>query len=253
MEESNDKRIAAAIPRSLSALPGKRDVIAQLLREQILRGERKSGEWLRQDEIATTYGVSSTPVREALRMLEAQGLVSYEPHRGVRVADTTGSFGQFFRLRTVLEELALELAMANITPEVIARVWRTVEAMERADRNDDVNSIEEAHQRFHREFYAAAKFPLLSEIIERAWSRFPWDASLRLQRNPRILLADHRSIAEAVQQRDTEAAKRALGQHFASLERLMTSMSSHDDAPAPDGIRRDRLAPGLKRRSREPP
>lgn len=234
MEESHHKRIAAAMAPSLSALPGKRDVIAQLLREQILRGERKSGEWLRQDEIATRYGVSSTPVREALRMLEAEGLLAHESHRGVRVADTTGSFGQFFRLRTVLEELSLELAMPNITPEVMAHVWHTVEAMERADRDDDVNSIEAAHRRFHGELYAAAEFPLLSEIIERTWSRFPWDASLRLQRNPRVLLADHRSIAEAVEQRDIEAAKRALRQHFASLERLMTSMSSHDeDAPAP--------------------
>jgi DNA-binding GntR family transcriptional regulator len=230
VEASNDRRPTVASARSLSSLPGKRDVIAQLLREQILRGERTSGEWLRQDEIATTYGVSSTPVREALRMLEAQGLVAYEPHRGVRVADATGSFRQFFRLRTVLEELALELAIPQIAPEGMARIWDTVKAMEAADRNDDVDSIEEAHHRFHSELYSAAEFPLLLEIIGRTWSRFPWDASLRLQRNPRRLLADHRSIAEAVERQDVDAAKRALEAHFTSLEGLITaSMAAQHD------------------------
>jgi DNA-binding GntR family transcriptional regulator len=232
-EDLKQKRIQAYIAPSLSALPGKRDVIAQILREQILRGERTSGEWLRQDEIATAYGVSSTPVREALRMLEAQGLVSYEAHRGVRVADATGSYRQFFRLRTVLEELALELAMPNLTSEVLARVWRTVDAMERADRSDDVSSIERAHKQFHAELYSAANFPVLSEIIERAWSRFPWDASLRLQRKPRVLLSDHRSIVEAVEARDVDGAKHALRHHFASLEQLLASMAAKDDAAAP--------------------
>jgi DNA-binding GntR family transcriptional regulator len=107
--------------------------------------------------------------------------------------------------------------------------------MEAADRNDDVESIEAAHQRFHSELYSAAEFPLLLEIIGRTWSRFPWDASLRLQRNPRRLLADHRRIAEAVEQHDVDAAKRALETHFVSLESLITASmaAQHDGGSAP--------------------
>src|ERR1700730_16849364 len=101
---------------------GKRDVLVEQLSEAILRAELKPGEWLRQDEIAARFKVSPTPVREALRVLETQGLVIYEAHRGVRVANFAGSAKQFYRLREALECLAAEMAVENMTDEAMGRI-----------------------------------------------------------------------------------------------------------------------------------
>jgi len=195
-------------------------------------GKIKAGEWLRQDDLAARFGVSSTPVREALRILEAQGLVIHEPHRGVRVADIRGTAEQFYKLRAALESAAVELAVPRMTAEIMKRLWEAVEAMETADAANDKEAIQEAHHRFHLELYSAADFPMLFDMIQVVWTRFPWDVWLGLQERPRPLLHDHRRIAEQLQRGDKDGAIASLRTHLQSLERMVVARSRAEEGSA---------------------
>jgi DNA-binding GntR family transcriptional regulator len=194
---------------------GKRDAIAQRLRTEIIQGELRVGDRLRQDEIARRYGVSPTPVREALRVLETQGFVTHEPHRGVTVADFTGSFDQIYQLREALECLATEMAVRNMTPERARDLLAVVDRIEGTD-GADAPARQAAHLEFHRLLYAGCEFPALVDLIEIVWSRFPWDEYVTLPVTL-TLRAEHRPVVERAAAGDVEGAASALRDHFRSV------------------------------------
>lgn len=196
---------------------GKRDYLVERLTEAILRGELPAGRWLRQDDIAARYRVSPTPVREALRMLEAHGLVVYEQHRGVRVADFAGSARQFYQLREALECLATEMAVQNLTDDARERIDRAVDDMESASQAADPDLLHEAHRRFHLALYETSDFPALVDIIQLVWSQFPWDALLALPEQHRPSVDDHRAIARMAIAGDVAGAREALANHLRAL------------------------------------
>jgi DNA-binding GntR family transcriptional regulator len=198
---------------------GKRDVIAQLLRAEIVHGALPVGTRLRQDEIARRYGVSPTPVREALRVLETQGFVTYEAHRGVTVANFAGSFEQVYRLREALEGLATEMAVVNMTPERASALTGMVDRIEEADRIDGA-AAHRAHLEFHELLYAGCDFPALLDLIQIVWSRFPWEELLSLPA-ARSLRADHRPIAARAAEGDAAGAAEALRTHFRSVREVI--------------------------------
>lgn len=200
---------------------GKRDFLVDRLTEAILRGELRAGERLRQDEIALRYGVSPTPVREALRVLEAQALVVYEPHRGVSVADIAGSAAQFYRLREALECLAVEMAVQNLTPAALERIVQAVADMEVASEADDPQPLHDAHRRFHLSLYEASGFPALVDMIQMVWSRFPWDAVLALPEKRTPSVEDHRAIAQLAATGDARATAARLAEHLRTVGRRL--------------------------------
>jgi DNA-binding GntR family transcriptional regulator len=207
---------------------GKRDVLVEQLSEAILRAELKPGEWLRQDEIAARFGVSPTPVREALRVLETQGLVIYEAHRGVRVANFAGSAKQFYRLREALECLAAELAVENMTDEAMARINSAVDDMQRASKANDREGVFEAHRRFHLSLYEAGGFSALVDIIVMVWSRFPWDVLLALPQRRRVSVEAHRAIAESAASGDAKATAARLAEHLRLVGRQLEEISRNE-------------------------
>jgi DNA-binding GntR family transcriptional regulator len=194
---------------------GKRDAIAHRLRIEILQGELRVGDRLRQNAIARRYGVSPTPVREALRVLETQGFVTYAPHRGVTVADFAGSFEQVYRLREALECLATELAVRNMTPQRATELTAIVDRIEAADATD-IDERHAAHIEFHRLLYAGCDFPGLLDLIEIVWSRFPWDELLAMPVGL-SLRADHRPVVERAAAGDATGAAAALRDHFRAV------------------------------------
>jgi len=201
----------------VSPYPGKRDVLVEALTQAILRGEYGAGERLRQDEIAERFGVSPTPVREALRILEAQGLVRHEAHRGVSVADFAGTAHEFYRLREVLECLAAELAVQNMEPASAARIAGAVADMEEAAVAGDSDALMDAHRRFHLGLYQASGFTTLVDLIQMVWSRFPWDALLSLPEQRRVSIDDHRAIAELAERGDVAGTVSRLRDHLTAV------------------------------------
>ncbi len=213
------------------ALPnyrGKRDILVEELSQAIIRAELKAGEWLRQGEIAARFGVSPTPVREALRVLETQGLVIYEPHRGVRVADFAGSAKQFYRLREALECLAAQMGVENMTPEAMGRIKAAVDDMENASDTNDREAIFDAHRRFHVSLYGASGFSALVDTIVMVWSRFPWDVLLTLPMRRQPSVEDHRAIAQCAESGDAQATATRLAEHLRVVGHQLDAMSRND-------------------------
>jgi DNA-binding GntR family transcriptional regulator len=194
------------------AYRGKRDLLVERLRQAILEGEYRTGDRLRQDDLAERYGVSQTPVREALRVLETQGLVIHRPNRGVVVADFAGNFDQVYRLRGALEALAVQLAVEHMTE---ARASQLFELSDQLDAATDSSEREAAHTQFHRVLSAGCEFPALIEMIENVWARFPWHRILVLP--GATTSRDHRDIAELAAARRPDAAADRLRTHFETV------------------------------------
>lgn len=134
------------------------ETLAESLRERILSGEFKEGEPLVQDAIANEYGVSRMPVREALRQLEAAGLVTIEVHKGAVVTSVPiDQIAELFDLRAALECDLLARAIPKMTAEHLASARSILNALEAAYRERDIASWGRLNWDFHRSLYIAAE------------------------------------------------------------------------------------------------
>jgi DNA-binding GntR family transcriptional regulator len=191
----------------------------RLIRDQILSGERASGEWLRESEMAESTGVSRTPVREALRRLTAEGLVRYERHRGVQVQNwSVGDLDEIFSLRSVLEPWGCRLAALNGTADVVALedLACRMDAIAPEGRPSDVDKLTELNNAFHRAVLESADNSRLTSVIAaviqlplvwRTFSRYTPEA---LRRS----LAHHHELVSALAARDPDWAESVMRSHI---------------------------------------
>ncbi len=199
----------------MSDIPG--DTISETIRksltDQIIRGELKPDEKLRQDHIAKEFNTSHVPVREALLRLEARGLAVSAPRRGVRVAPfNPEDIFEIRAMRLALEPLALRQAVPNATRADLKRIR---EAQEACDAAEDLLTWEQANRAFHREILAPSAMPRLLATIEtlevlsarhflRTWRlRF-------VQRKDR----DHAAIVTAMARKEADTAVLVLQRHL---------------------------------------
>jgi DNA-binding GntR family transcriptional regulator len=146
----------------------KTDVVCALLREMIIGGEVKPGAPLKQRDLAARFGVSQTPVREALRRLESEGLVVNDPHRGATVNESEeGATEDQGQVRAVLEALGAQLATRHITPSEIVDLRQLNSTMERMKDGDP--NYASANRAFHFKIYEIAGSPLLLSIMRLLW------------------------------------------------------------------------------------
>lgn len=193
MDKQRDDTIASRISRALA--------------ERIISGALTPGERLRQDHIAEEFGASHVPVREAFRLLEAQGLAVSEPRRGFRVAAfDLKEVREVAEMRAVLEVLALRHAIPHLTAAILERAEAATVA---ADTSRDVRSWEAANRAFHRLLLTPCGMPrLLASIddLHAASARFlfsAWRSSWEARTDH-----DHRAILAALREgRGDEAAK----------------------------------------------
>ena len=133
-----------------------RDVVFNTLRQAILRGELKPGERLMEIQLANKLGVSRTPIREAIRKLELEGLVLMIPRKGAEVAQITEKNMQdVLEVRKALEELSVQLACERITPEQVEEMKMAAEDFRKVLKSGDVTKIAEADVKFHDIIFAA--------------------------------------------------------------------------------------------------
>ena len=127
-----------------------REQIAEILRKKILSGEIKPGERLIEAEISEEYQVSRGPVREALRQIEEEGLITYLSHKGCIVRELTyEDMQESYLIRSALEMLAVEIYEANLPKEYEDEIEEIIKEMEGASNLKDVYSIVELDERFH--------------------------------------------------------------------------------------------------------
>ncbi len=194
-----------------------RDVVFNTLRQAILRGELKPGERLMEIQLANKLGVSRTPIREAIRKLELEGLVLMIPRKGAEVADITEkSLIDVLEVRRALEELAVQLTCDRITEEEIIELRRAAENFKKTLKSKDITEIAEADVKFHDVIYMATKnqklIQLLNNLHEQMY-RYRIEYLKDSEVYPK-LIGEHEEIIRRITDREKEEASRIVCQHI---------------------------------------
>jgi DNA-binding GntR family transcriptional regulator len=190
--------------------------VASYLRDQILRDKLKPGDRIRQEEIAERLGASRLPVREALRMLEAEGLTEHEPNKGARVPKLTmHEVDVIYRMRERLEPLALNESLPLLTGDDHDRL----EAVQRQiEDNDDLDRFLELDREFHLGTYSGCHIDPLNAMVTRLWNSTQHYRRSFVALGGRdrmwVVNSEHRLILDAVVRRDSTDAERFLGGHI---------------------------------------
>jgi DNA-binding GntR family transcriptional regulator len=144
------------------------DVIANDLRERILNGEIAEGETIRQENLAEEYDVSRMPIREALKRLDAEGLLQLTNNRGATVIKhSLEEIGEIFDLRILLEVDLFRRAIPQITSKHIQRCEELLKRMDASYEDDDVVQWGTMNYRYHSALYAAAHRGLTNDLLDR--------------------------------------------------------------------------------------
>ena len=188
------------------------------LREAIILGEIEPGTPLRLDELARSLGMSISPIREAVRQLEALGLAVHVPHQGAKVvALDVEELRDLFSVRLVVESHAVRLAAAEFTDEDAEQARTHLDDAVAAREEDDTRRALHAHADFHFAVYEAARSPWLVRLIRPAWDsseRFRPVLFSRGELQDRHRALDEELLAACVAH-DVERAARAFRDHLA--------------------------------------
>ena len=199
-----------------------RDVVFNTLRQAILRGEMEPGERLMEIQLAQKLGVSRTPIREAIRKLELEGLVIMIPRKGAEVAHITEKdMRDVLEVRCTLEELAVALACKNVTPERIMDLRAANKVFESAIVSKDVVNIVDADVQFHDTIYAMTDNDMLIQIINKLREQM-YRYRLEYVKDARthsILINEHNDIIQKLADKDVEGAKMFMRQHIRNQEK----------------------------------
>jgi DNA-binding GntR family transcriptional regulator len=203
----------SAIPRqSLTS------AVADRLRDQIIRGEIPEGTQLRQDAIASQYHVSRIPVREALRQLDAEGLISIVPNRGAVVpALSPNDIEEIFSIRALLEPEVLKLSIPRLTEDDFSQAEAVLRKyVSELRREDHVSTWGRLNWQFHSILYSRAEQPRFMAIIRNvnnSGERYT-RLQLYLTHGTKRANEEHRQILELCRQRDVAAACKLLRLHI---------------------------------------
>lgn len=200
-----------------------RDEVFNTLRERILKGDLKPGERLMEIHLADQLGVSRTPIREAIRMLELEGLVKMVPRKGAQVAKISREDVQdVLEVRKALDTLAVKLACDRITEDEIAKLKAEEDKFESTLKTEDATLIAEADVAFHDVIQVASKNKrlknMISNLAERIY-RYRFEYIKQQSDGGKTLIDEHREIIKCIEEKDVEAAIRAIELHIDNQEK----------------------------------
>lgn len=203
----------------------KEDYVAEFLREGIIAGRYARGVRLKQDQIAADLKISITPVREAFRMLEAEGYLQSERHRGVVVAPfDAATANELTALRVLLECRLVASVAKNITRGDLAKLREIQDALDQAARRRDHAQIRALNYRFHSYLYSIARLPHTLRFVQIMWAKYPFDLIHKIKGRPGRAVAEHRVLLRAFASGDEETAVEATRTH---IEAGWRELSSH--------------------------
>lgn len=200
-----------------------RDEVFNTLRERILKGYLKPGERLMEIHLADQLGVSRTPIREAIRMLELEGLVKMVPRKGAQVAEISREDLQdVLEVRKSLDTLAVKLACERITDEEKDKLKEAEEAFENILKTGDTTQIAEADVAFHDVIQLASKNKrlksMISNLAERIY-RYRFEYIKQQSDGGKTLIEEHREIIKCIDNGDIAGAIRAIELHIDNQEK----------------------------------
>lgn len=198
-----------------------RDVVFNTLRQAILNGELEPGERLMEIQLAERLGVSRTPVREAIRKLELEGLVEMIPRKGAEVAKITEkNLKDVLEVRRALEELAVEIACEKMTDEMLEELKKTLKDFVNSTKGKDLKAIAEADVKFHDVIYFSTDNQRLIQILNNLREqmyRYRIEYIKDYSQHAR-LIAEHEEIIASIENRDKARGTKAIQSHIDNQE-----------------------------------
>lgn len=210
----------------------KEEYVAESLREGILAGRFPRGARLKQDEVARQLEISITPVREAFRILEAEGYVLSIPHRGVVVAPfDVSATREINDLRVMLESRLVLAAMKHMKPDSYADFAKLQREFEEADARGDREAVRALNYRFHSHLYALAGLPQTLHFAQVLWAKYPFDLINLIDGRARRAATEHRKLLKAMKAGDRKAVVNAVREHIeAGWQELQKSLERQSAA-----------------------
>lgn len=203
------------------------EVVAQVLREAITTGQLRANQPLPQAEIAANLQVSHIPVREALRQLESEGLVTYQANRGAMVsALSTAEIREIYEIRAIVESGAIRKAVPNLTPDNLTRAAEILDLSEQADDGATWGSLD---MEFHSLVYHLDDRPRLQELITELLHRVDryWLSYSLMLKYRDVFEREHRALLAALTARDADRAVALLSAHLTGAsERLIAEIDA---------------------------
>lgn len=201
-----------------------RDVVFNTLREAILKGDLEPGERLMELDLARKLGVSRTPIREAIRKLELEGLVKMAPRKGAEVAEITlDDLTDVLEVRKNLEDLAVELSCKKATAEDIEQMRICHENFREALNSENLTVMAEADEAFHNVIYKTTRNRRLIQILNNLREQmYRYRLEYIKDKNKRkTLVEEHAKILETISNRNAEEAKKAIRTHINNQEKTI--------------------------------
>lgn len=190
--------------------------IAETLRDYIMKGSLKPGERLTEPKLSSMLGISRTPIREALRLLENEGFIDIFPRRGAVVSDITAKdVDEIFVIKSKLESLAAKLSVEFLTDMDIKKLSELNEKMGRYAESKNVVSLIKLNAEFHNIFIEKSNNSRLIKFIESLNKQFKRVTAYSFTELGRIkkVLDEHQQIIEAFEQRDADKVEILVDRH----------------------------------------
>ena len=198
------------------------DEIVDIIRERILKGEYKIGEKIKENQIATELKVSRTPIREAFKQLETEGLIDYIPNRGCFAKGfTRQDIEDIYAVRKALEILAVEWAVSRITSEQIQSLQDQSDLMEFYTARKDSKKVLEINTAFHDVIYNATGSRFMAQVLRSYKEYIEQTRKVIFYEQDYLeeIFAEHKAVLDAMISRDVEAAKTAMAKHLDGSQR----------------------------------
>lgn len=189
--------------------------VAELLRQRIFRRELEPGSWIDEVKIAQEYGISRTPLREALKVLAAEGLVTMKVRRGAYVTEVSEQdLAEVYHLLSLLESDAAAVAATRATDGELRELQALHKELEGAVKNRE--RFFAVNERFHMRLLEVAGNRWRNQMVADLRKVMKLNRHNSLLKSGRIeeSLAEHRSVMQALEQRDAAAARQRMQQHF---------------------------------------
>jgi DNA-binding GntR family transcriptional regulator len=208
----------------------KKDLIVEELRRLIQTGELSHGERVRQDELADRFDASTTPVREAMRQLEAEGLLIGEPNKGVRVATPAPDQARaVYVMRRLLEPYAAQRATFELSRRDLRQLLELADELEKARTPTERTAAKRA---FDFLIFERMNFPALDGRLREVWFSYPWHLVFGTRKRARETAAQQRAIVAALESGDVEQVGKTYSDHIAAeYASLMDTLGERDSDP----------------------
>ncbi len=201
----------------------KTDYVVEVIRTAILVGDLSAGTRITEQQLRDLLKVSSSPVREAFHQLEAEGLLTRNPHMGTTVTEMDiGDAKELYLIQSLLQGTAVQISTKKLSEEDILEAERLNEEMRKMCQGKaDVKGLRVVNYKLHMILCGANVYPWLTSLISALWVRFPTQSLWLMPNRPKISFQQHGRIIKAVKKRDELLAGSLMRKHLESSRKAL--------------------------------